>query len=303
MSIVLEEENYKKSDRIRDSKLWKISRENVFYHSEEVTKTLPSGVFSIYKDKNGEIFFKKQKTSFDEILTLPDSTSDEIVKEIEAFWTKKKKFTDMNFLWKRGIMLYGPPGSGKTCTIQLICEKINKKDGISIYVDDPYVTADGLKVLRIIEPDRPVVVIFEDIDSMIDNYGEAEILSVLDGQVQIDNVVFIATTNYPEKLNERIINRPSRFDIVKEIGFPSAASRKIFLEIKNPRLKEVKKELDMWVDKTDNLSIAHLKEIVILVEIFGKSFDEALIRVKGMANFKSSDKFGGKGRVGFTAPK
>jgi SpoVK/Ycf46/Vps4 family AAA+-type ATPase len=292
MSILPNTKNTKK--KYADAKLWRISgADKHYYPSEKVSETLPKGIYMIERDANNELYFKKQTTNFDELLLLPDSTSEKIVNEIELFWTKEKEFKMMDILWKRGIMLHGPPGSGKSVTVQLICQKINKKNGIGIYVDDPYIAAKGLKILRNIEPTRPILVIFEDIDSMIDNFGEAEILSVLDGECQVNNAVFIATTNYLEKLDDRIKNRPSRFDIVKFIGYPSEASRRMFIKEKNDRLNnsENEKELDKWVIETKNLSIAHIKELIILVEIFGSSFECSLSRIKAMSHHISSNQY------------
>ena len=63
----------------------------------------------------------------------------------------------------------------------------------------------ALKVFREIEPNRSIIYIFEDIDSIIEHHGEDEILSVLDGEMQVNKVLNIATTNYPERLDRRIV--------------------------------------------------------------------------------------------------
>ena len=77
--------------------------------------------------------------------------------------------------------------------------------------------------LREIEPDRKIILILEDIDNFI-NVDKAlltKLLQILDGSNKLDNIITIATTNYQEKLEERIANRPSRFDRRYEIGLPS----------------------------------------------------------------------------------
>ena len=62
-----------------------------------------------------------------------------------------------------------------------------------------------------IENNRKCIVILEDLDSLISNFGESHYLEMLDSAKTIDNILFIATTNYPEKLDPRIYNRPGRF--------------------------------------------------------------------------------------------
>jgi len=192
-------------------------------------------------------------------------------------------------------LMYGPPGSGKTSTVQIISKKVIDMGGITIYCTEPLVNAAGLALLRIVEPKRPIVVIIEDIDSVIDRFGEAELLALLDGQLQVDNVVFLATTNYPENLDKRMTNRPSRFDLIKEIGFPSAEARRVFLQKKNKVLSA--EDIHLWVDKTDGFTIAHLKEMIVSVECLGNTFEDALNKIRDMIDNKLSSE-GKKHKLG-----
>jgi SpoVK/Ycf46/Vps4 family AAA+-type ATPase len=163
--------------------------------------------------------------------------------------------------------------------------------GISVYVSHPAVCASGLEIFRRIEPDRPCVVMLEDLDAMISNHGEHEVLALLDGELQIDNVVFIATTNYPERLDKRIVNRPSRFDIVKLIGMPNPAAREMYLSKKNKRLVDSPEELAQWVKESEGFSIAHLKELIVSVEVFEVTLNHAIKRLRKMMDHppKSTD--------------
>jgi len=255
---------------------------------ERAVQGLPSGQFVIeYSDDRG-IYFLEKETTMDELMILPDTSSDEVVKGIQHFWTKEKKYRDYGFLWKRGILLFGPPGSGKTSTVQLIVAEIVKLGGIAVYVNNPGLVIKGLNILRAIEPKRPVLVIMEDIDSIIDRYGESEILSLLDGEFQVDNAVFLATTNYPEKLDKRIINRPSRFDIVRQIGMPSDAAREFYLARKNPRLAENEILMKKWVKDTKGYSVAHLKELIASVECLELEYDQVVARLNKMMGGRPS---------------
>ena len=112
--------------------------------------------------------------------------------------------------------MYGEPGCGKSGIIQLISQQLIEKDGIVINVKDEEDVdrfTSFIATFRKVEPTRPLVVLLEDIDSLAgeNRYQTARLLNILDGVKQIEGVVYIATTNYPEKLQERITNRPSRF--------------------------------------------------------------------------------------------
>jgi ATP-dependent 26S proteasome regulatory subunit len=234
------------------------------------------------------IYFQKTDVLLDTLMNLPDSKSSDVIKEIDRFWTLEPKFREYGFMWKRGVLLWGPPGSGKTSTLQLISKSIVDRGGLAIYVTNPHVACKGLQTLRSVEKQRPIVVMIEDIDAVLAEYGESELLALMDGELQIDNIVFVATTNYPELLDKRFVNRPSRFDIIRKIGMPSDDARRSYLSVKNSRLVENKTELEEWVAKSKNFSIAHLKELIIAVEILGQPIDFACARLHKMSENLSS---------------
>jgi SpoVK/Ycf46/Vps4 family AAA+-type ATPase len=147
-------------------------------------------------------------------------------------------------------------------------------------VENPELGDEGLKMIRKIEPNRPVIAIFEDLDSLVRRYDENGFLSLLDGESQVNNIVHLATTNYPERLDARFIDRPSRFDLIRYIGMPSDAARRFYLEKKEPSLTP--EELDQWVEFSDGLTIPHLKEMIISIKCYGKDIKETVDRMKSM---------------------
>lgn len=266
----------------KDASMWAVQGVNYFPCDEAIKELVPAQ-YEVCFSSNSGYFFKQTNAKTDELIKLPDSASEEVIQNIETFWTKEQHFRSFGFLWKRGILLWGPPGSGKTATLQLVSDNIIKKGGLSVYVNHPAHTAQGLSVMRRIEPDRPIVVMMEDLDALLQQHGEQDVLALLDGELQIDNVCFIATTNYPERLDKRIVNRPSRFDIVKLVSMPNEEARRIYLTTKNKRLASVEEEeLKRWVNGTKGFSIAHLKELIVSVEVFELDLDFALKRLQKM---------------------
>ena len=141
----------------------------------------------------------------------------------------------------------------------------------------------------------------EDIDAIVNRHGETSLLALLDGELQIDNIVTIATTNYPELLDKRITNRPSRFDITKYIGMPSRTAREFYILHTVPRLHDNLTELTQWLDSTDKYSLAHLKEVVISVEVFENTLEDTITRLNKMidvtvtsSDFESKEKRSGE---------
>ena len=193
--------------------------------------------------------------------------------------------------------------SGKTCLVQQIIADIVAADGLVFQcTNHPTIFNDGLSQFRKVEPNRPVVALYEDIDAIIEEHGEDEILALLDGESQIDRVLNIATTNYPEKLDKRLVCRPRRFDRVIEIGMPSAIVRKMYFEKK---LNVTGTELDKWVVASEGFSFAACAELVISVCCFGNEFNNVISGLKEMmsANISSRDYNYDSKNVGFSAKK
>lgn len=248
---------------------------------------LPADCYKISFTNSGVPYLDPQKLTCDDLLHLPDSKSDEVIKEVKRFWELKSRFKDFGFAHKRGFLLFGPPGSGKTSTIQMVINDMIKMGGIVILADHPSSLETILKQVREVEPERPIVVIWEDIDTVIQKNGETEVLSLLDGESQVENIVFIATTNYPENLDGRIINRPSRFDKVVKIDMPNSEARKTFLMNK---IKTTEKDGMDLVKETEGLSIAHIKELIISVWCQEVPIEQAIRRLQRMKYTpKSSD--------------
>lgn len=284
----------------RSGQMWAVSGTNRYMPCDHAVKSLLCGQYIIDSNPSMGLYFEKKDVVLDDLLVLPDSESENVIEGISEFWTKEEKYRELGFLWKRGIMLYGPPGSGKTSTVQQLSKQIVDLGGIAIYATNPHVDAQGLRLLRRIEPKRPIVLIMEDLDAIIRNFGESDVLALLDGELQIDNMVVVATTNYPERLDKRIMNRPSRFDEVIHIGMPSAEARELFLTKKNTRLLKDADELAEWVRVTEGYSIAHLKEVIISVECRGKSLSETIARLDNMIENEPNSDDDYHRQVGFT---
>jgi hypothetical protein len=267
---------------------WLISAGDTYISSQRTINNLPVGSYSAAIDDYGRVHLQKVVMVTDELLRLPDSASAKVLNSIDIFWSARDKFISRKQLHKRGIILWGPPGSGKTVTVMLLIENIIKRGGIVLICKNPNIASEALRIIRLIEPSRPLIVVEEDIDELINNYGESGILSLLDGENQINNVVHLATTNYPERLDSRIVNRPSRFDEVIKIGMPSIEARRFYLRTRVSQDEMNDEDLEKWVIDTHDLSVAHLKELVIAIFCLGREYDETIERLKKMKSIPNS---------------
>lgn len=265
---------------------WVVLPNGMFMAAGATASHLPVGAYTI-EDTPAGIVFTAKNILTDTLIDFGNSNSLRVIEGIKLFWKRKQKFLDRGILYKRGILMWGPPGSGKTATLALLVEELIANGGIVLLVQHPSLAVSGLRQLRKIEPDRSLIVILEDVEEIIRTYGEHDLLALLDGEHQTDNVVNIATTNYPEMLGARIINRPSRFDEVVKIGMPSPSMREQYLNhvLGNERADY---PVHRWVAETEGMSIAHLKELVVAVTCLEQPYDEVITRLKTMKSTPKS---------------
>ncbi len=279
------------------AKRW-AANHDTFWGATQTYDALPAGLYRCAISHQVGPVLNRVNIETDNLLMLPDDASASIIREFEQFWTLESEFRQRGFLMKRGFLLWGPPGSGKTSALALMVKRLISNDGIVLFIEEPSAAAQCLQMARQIEPKRPMIAIMEDMDSLVERFGESQYLALLDGEAQVDNIVFVASTNYPERLDRRFVDRPSRFDTVRYIGMPSAAARKVYLETKEPSLEG--EELAAWVRSSDGFSIAHLKEMIIAARCFGQPIEEVTARLEAMHSRQpTSEDSPDKKRAGF----
>lgn len=252
---------------------------------DETVKSLRSGSYGVNINMFGDVFFVPKSIPSEEILDLPDTAASEVFHEVERFWNMSEFFSQRKYSYKRGVLLYGPPGTGKTTTLNRVTALMEQKEGVVFYPTSVAAFRAGIAAFRAVEPDRPLVVILEDLENFAHD-DEEMLLSILDGQDQVANIVTIATTNYLRNLSPRIRDRPSRFDLVRKVDFPSKAARIAFMRAKTT-LPDA--ELEKWAERTEGLSFAHLKELDIAVNGFGGEFDLCLDRISNMKSLAKQE--------------
>lgn len=278
---------------------WASSDGVIFTPATKTRAKLTPGIYEIKISNSIGLYFEKIPVKTESLIRFPDTISDKVVQEIQTFWGREDLFREYGLTYKRGIILYGPPGGGKSCTVQLVMADVVERGGVVVKFHNPYHFVEGMRVLRQVQPNLPVVAVMEDIDSLLEIFEESEILNILDGVNEVDRVVFLATTNYPQDLGARIINRPSRFDKRFRIGFPSSESRRIYFQhlLGDRDPKSMGIELDRWVKDTVKFSIAHLRELFVAVVILGDEYKDAIKTLKLMR--EAVEEKGEKEDVGF----
>lgn len=281
---------------------WGTLQNDEFVPAFKSVDKVPAGIYEIVWNRSvNQHTLKKQPFKTDELYQLPSYEIQDILKDIQNFWDRRDKYREYNFVHKRGILMYGEPGCGKSGIIQLISKQLIENDGIILNIkdsEDVEYFIDFITSFRNIEPERPLIVLLEDIDSIAGehNHSTSKLLNILDGVKQIEDVVYIATTNYPEKLQERITNRPSRFDRRYKVELPNEEIREAYIrhKLKDEDIKNV--DVEEWVKRTEGMSLSHLKEVVISTIVMGREFEDVMDNLEGL---KRAPSVKGTGKMGF----
>jgi hypothetical protein len=168
---------------------------------------------------------------------------------------------------RRGLLLFGPPGNGKTLIGRILASTTRATFMYVTAADADCLNAlrDGFALARRL---KPTIVFLEDIDlyatdrrSGPDCRTLGEILAQLDGLANNDGLMVIATTNDLTAIEPALRERPSRFDVVVEIGPPDTDARRTILASRLAKCAPTSEDLlNEAVARTDGFSAAQLQE-------------------------------------------
>src|SRR6185312_3235640 len=122
---------------------WEIGPNDQYVATGGTQAILPKGVYRLHATQRG-IIFQRAYIVTDKLIDLKDSASSEIIAGIRTFWQSKEKFDEYGILFKRGVLLWGPPGSGKTVTVSLLINDLVREGGMVILCDNPSLAVEAL---------------------------------------------------------------------------------------------------------------------------------------------------------------
>ncbi|MCC7446233.1 MAG: ATP-binding protein [Anaerolineae bacterium] len=164
--------------------------------------------------------FFKPTVDWDDVI-LPEPIKNDLRDDMEAFFSDGVGiYQQLNLAPFRKLLLVGPPGTGKTMLCAALAKLALQRKRVVVYVSGA--DEDGASfhkihhALNVVANARyPVLMIVEEIDVYLRKDDKAQILNVLDGLESPNNprgALLLATTNYPEVIDERIAKRPGRMD-------------------------------------------------------------------------------------------
>jgi hypothetical protein len=247
---------------------------------EEYFKTLGPLKNAIFNTKWE--FVEYNEIGWEGIVLSPDKKHT-IERNVINFIKNIEDYKQMRLPTSRGILISGPPGTGKT----LLCETImNEAKSTVIYVTSDSVekTGDIKEIYKTARLLAPSIVIVEDIDTLgaLDRREGGnhpllgEFLNCLNGVGTNEGVITIATTNYPKHLDVALVDRPGRIDLRIELGLPEPELREHIFKKYLKEMKTEKLNYKPIVKKSEGLSGAYIREVVMSAYLDAKEKDEKI---------------------------
>jgi len=269
----------------RKSHSWAKSDDKFFIVRNPTNDNIPAGWYNVRSSMTEGLFLQQKEATLDQIFHIPGKSFEEFTGDFKKFLDSKAKYKEYGLVHKRGLLMYGPPGCGKSQLVNLlVLEVISKYDGIVLEVDSLNTFIPMAQSIRNLEPDRPIFAIIEEFNEFAYNCSKKDLLNLLDGNLQLDNIVYLMTTNYLDQIDSRIKDRPSRVDRAIEMGYPEPKAREFFLrkKLKPADIEALGAEFTKWVSHTEGMSFAHLKELIISCIVMGYTFESTIERLKKM---------------------
>ena len=228
-------------------------------------------VVSFGRDMFGEretvlSFHRRPSMTLDDVI-LPTETVDAITRQVVGVAHHRAQLLAAGQHLKRGLLLYGPPGVGKTHTVRYLMSELTETTIVQLAGDTLHLIGAACSVARTLQP---AMIVVEDVDLIAedrDMYAGSspmlfQLLNEMDGLAEDADVVFLLTTNRADLLEPALAERPGRVDQAVALEKPDREARRRLFALYRAALDVDESRLDSVLSRTDGVTASFLKELL-----------------------------------------
>lgn len=237
-------------------------------------------------EAQGITFLHRPTVGADQVV-LPASALDRIVAHVVGVAEHAEVLRRHGQHLKRGLLLHGPPGTGKTHTVRHL---ISRSPGHTVVV----LVGESLGYISLAaslaRALQPAMVVLEDCDLVAEDRSTGpggrpllfEVLDAMDGLDADADVTFLLTTNRAEALERALVQRPGRVDLAVEIPLPDEEGRRRLLDLYRGRTAYGEDVLAEATARSAGMTASFMKELmrraVLEAAVDGVEPDDAHLR-------------------------
>jgi len=227
-------------------------------------------VITIEVDRHGgrRVVFLERPTMDEQELVLPEGVLGRIERHMVAPSRHRDALRARHRHLSRGLLLWGPPGTGKTHTVRYLTGRLTDATVIILSGGSLGMVGAFGPLARRLEPS---VVVLEDVDLVAQErtfgpFGSApalfELMNEMSGLGADADVAFVLTTNRPDALEPALAARPGRVDLAIEIPLPDERARRALFELYATGLELEPSAIDEIVERTAGVTASFFKELL-----------------------------------------
>jgi AAA+ superfamily predicted ATPase len=228
-------------------------------------------VISFGRDMFGERggamqFHRRPDLTVDDVI-LPGETLAAISRQVVGVARHRERLLEARQHLKRGLLLYGPPGVGKTHSVRYLTGQLHGVTIVQLTGDSLRLIGAACSVARTLQP---AMVVVEDVDLIAEDRGMHpghhpllfQLLNEMDGLAEDADVVFLLTTNRADVLEPALAARPGRVDQAVPLDLPDPDARRRLFRLYRGGLAVDETRLDSVIARTEGVTASFLKELL-----------------------------------------
>jgi hypothetical protein len=225
----------------------------------------------------GPLGFHRRPTVDRTDIVLPDGVLESVERQVIGVALHRERLREAGHPLKRGVLLFGPPGTGKTHTVRYFISRLPEFTVVQLSGIGLQSIREACALARLVQP---TLVVLEDIDlvaesrsmrSGMDNPLLFQVLNELDGLAGDADVAFLLTTNRVDLLEPALAQRPGRVDLAVEVPLPDAAGRRALLDLYGRGLRLTPDECAEIVQCTDGATASFFTELARRAQLLAAS--------------------------------